>query len=245
MDSSNINAVGIIPSRYNSSRFPGKPLADIKGKSMVQRVYEQATKAKLLSQVFIATDDERIFEHAKTFTNNVLMTSDKHLNGTERVAEAVDILKSMNINVNLVVNIQGDEPYIAPEQIDGVLSVLIENDNADIATLVKKIAYDDACNYNKVKAVLGGNNKALYFSRQLIPFSKQPEKIEYLKHVGLYAYRANILKEIVKLQPTPLELSESLEQLRWLENNYNIYAEFTEYETLSVDAPEDVAKIIS
>ncbi|MDR2083635.1 MAG: 3-deoxy-manno-octulosonate cytidylyltransferase [Bacteroidales bacterium] len=243
MGYSEINAVGIIPSRYNSSRFPGKPLADIDGKSMVQRVFEQACKTKFLAQVFVATDDERIYNHVKSFTDNVLMTSENHLNGTERVAETIEILEKRNFYFDIVANIQGDEPYIHPQQIDETISVLIKNDNADIATLVKKINYEDARDHNRVKVVLGKDNKALYFSRQIIPFSKEPEKKEYLKHIGLYVFRTGILRKIIKLELSPLEQSENLEQLRWLENGYSIYVDYSNYQTISIDTREDLKNI--
>ncbi|MDL2238732.1 3-deoxy-manno-octulosonate cytidylyltransferase [Bacteroidales bacterium OttesenSCG-928-K22] len=238
---SEINAVGIIPARYNSSRFPGKPLVDIDGKSMIHRVYDQAMKSKLLSKVYIATDDKRIFEHVKNFTDNVLMTSENHTNGTERVAEAIEILEERNLFFDIVANIQGDEPYIFPQQIDEALSVLINNENAEIATLIKEINYEDATDPNRVKVVISKNNKALYFSRQIIPFYKvEPEKQTYYKHIGLYVFRTIILKEIVKLDFSVLERAESLEQLRWLDNDYKIFVEYSNYETISIDTPEDL-----
>lgn len=246
MDYSKINVVGIIPARYNSSRFPGKALVDINGKSMIQRVYEQSMKTKLLSQVYVATDDVRIFDHVKSFTNNVLMTSVNHNNGTERIAEAIDILEENGFFFDIVVNVQGDEPYIFPQQIDEVVSILLNNSNAEIATLVQRTSCNDTNDPNRVKAVLDKNKKALYFSRQMIPYNVNTNhKQEYLKHIGLYAFRKNILKEIVKLPQSSLELSESLEQLRWLDNGYNVFADYSDYKTVSIDTREDLAEFCS
>jgi 3-deoxy-manno-octulosonate cytidylyltransferase (CMP-KDO synthetase) len=235
--------LGIIPSRYASTRFPGKPLADINGKSMVQRVYEQATKAKSLAKVIVATDDQRIFDHVKSWGGEVAMTSSNHPSGTDRCKE---VLESQKEEFDIVVNIQGDEPFIDPSQIENVTQSFI-NKETQIASLAKKItSLEELFNPNSVKVVIAENKKALYFSRAAIPFLRGVEEKDYLsfgefyKHIGLYAYRAEVLKVITNLPPSRIEKAESLEQLRWLEAGYNIGMEITELEGLSVDTPEDL-----
>jgi len=238
--------LGIIPSRYASTRFPGKPLAMIDGKSMIQRVYEQASKSPLLTKVVVATDDSRIFEHVRNFGGNVVMTSENHLNGTSRCLE---VLAKSDENYDVVVNIQGDEPFIDPEQINQVAE-LFENSEAEIATLVKKIdGSTELFNPNVVKAVFDREKKALFFSRQPIPFLRGIPKEEWLrkhdffKHIGIYAYRCDVLKKIVKLKPSELEKAENLEQLRWLENGFNINVQVTAIEAVSIDTPDDLLKL--
>ena len=236
-----MKALGVIPARYNSSRFPGKPLADIAGKSMIQRVYEQSLKAQSLSKVVIATDDDRIFSYVQHFTDDVLMTSKNHNNGTERIAESVDILCNSN-DYDIVVNIQGDEPFIDPQQIDCAVSILLNNEKADIGTLVVKAAKDEINNPNKVKVVFDANGKALYFSRSVIPYDRDnTNKIDYYIHVGLYVYRIPVLKKIVTFGISKLEETEKLEQLRWLENGINIYVKETMNSSYGIDTPEDIA----
>ena len=236
--------LAIIPARYASTRFPGKPLADVNGKPMIQRVYEQALKCRSLSEVVVATDDYRIEETVKKFRGKVVMTSDKHESGTDRCYEA---LKKQESNFDVVINIQGDEPFIQPEQIDKV-AACFKNAEVQIATLaIKTTKNENFNNPNVVKLVLNKNNQALYFSRSAIPFckgSEQPPLPTYYKHVGIYGFRSNILTEITNLSRSPLEIAESLEQLRWLENGYVITVGFTEMESISIDTPEDLAQVI-
>lgn len=242
----NLRILGIIPSRYASARFPGKPLVMIHGKSMIQRVYEQALKSKSLRKVLVATDDERIFNHVKEFAGNVVMTSAGHHNGTERCAEAL-LLESGNYDA--VINIQGDEPFIQPEQIDLVAECLKEG--APIATLVKRITrLEDLENISVVKAVLGANAEVKEFSRKIAASKETLNRPDFLtntpcfKHIGIYGYKVSVLKEIVKLQPHPDEQLHSLEQLRWLKNGYQIKARKTAFETTAVDTPDDLEKVL-
>lgn len=241
---------GIIPARYASTRFPGKPLAMINGKTMIHRVYLQASKA--LDHICVATDDLRIEEEVKRFGGNVLMTSPCHQSGTDRCAEAFDLFqKQCKVNFDVVINIQGDEPFIQPSQLEMLMNCF-KNEATQIATLVKPIrSNDDVLNPNHVKAVIDKHNRALYFSRSPIPYLRNMDPSswtahhEYYKHLGIYAYRCEVLKELTSLQQTSLEIAESLEQLRWLENGYFIMVEKTEFESLSVDTPEDLEKIKS
>ena len=240
-------AIGIIPARYASSRFPGKPLTIINGKSMIQRVYEQSIKSEMLTEVIVATDDNRIKDHVNEFNGKAIMTSEFHKSGTERCNEVVEKMFKSNMP-DVVVNIQGDEPYINPSQIDKVV-LCFENQNVQIATLAKKIISTDVIfDPNVVKVVFGENKKAIYFSRSPIPYLRGKDSqdwinnSEFYKHIGIYAYRSNILKSVCELQPSKLEKSESLEQLRWLENGFSIQVELTDYESYSVDVPEDILK---
>jgi 3-deoxy-manno-octulosonate cytidylyltransferase (CMP-KDO synthetase) len=238
--------IGVIPARYQSSRFPGKPLVDIHGKSMIQRVYEQCVKAEL-DRVVVATDDDRIFVHVKNFGGEVIMTSDQHQSGTDRIAEAAE---KLNLNSEaIVLNIQGDEPFINPEDIK-LLGACFTDENTQIATLVKKIKdVDTLINPNSPKVVLGVNKQALYFSREVIPHLRGLDKSEWLnkrdfyQHVGIYAFRYSILSEITQLKSSPLEQSEGLEQLRWLENGYSIHTAKITSECIAVDSPEDLKRI--
>jgi 3-deoxy-manno-octulosonate cytidylyltransferase (CMP-KDO synthetase) len=244
-----MNVLGLIPARYESTRFPGKPLADIHGKSMIMRVFEQASKA--FQTVYVATDDERIFNHVISNGGKAIMTSPLHKSGTDRCAEACKLLsKELKTNFDIIVNIQGDEPYIQPSQLELLISCFEDLEN-DIATLVKPIENkDDLWDANKPKVILNKKDQAIYFSRATIPFiqnvpkDKWLEKEVFYKHVGLYAYRSKVLEEITALPLSKLELAESLEQLRWIENNYCIGVKITEVETLSVDTPEDLKKVI-
>jgi len=240
---------GIIPARYASTRFPGKPLADIQGKSMIRRVYEQALKAGIFQDVVVATDDQRILEHVDAFGKAVL-TSDQHPSGTDRCYEAAEYMsrKWKRKPHDVVVNIQGDEPFIDPGQIK-LLCECFDNPDTHIATLVKKIdSSKDLFNPNVVKVVTGLDGKALYFSRSAVPFCRTREKSlwleenSYFKHIGMYAYRFNVLDDITKLQVSPLEKAESLEQLRWLENGFHIQTRITLAESHAVDTPEDLEK---
>lgn len=243
-----MKAVGIIPARFNSTRFPGKPLADIKGKTMIRRVYEQAEKSDLLSAIFVATDDERIVTEVNSFSGNALMTSSKHQSGTDRCFELLE--KIGKDKYDIVVNIQGDEPFIHPEQIDKVIRGF-KHENVQISTLGHSITDSrDLISPSLVKIVRKANGEALYFSRSPIPFVRESSNKDwtklhpYLKHIGIYAYRSKVLEEIVKLPVSALEKSESLEQLRWLENGYSIMVEITDKESFPVDYPEDLKKFI-
>lgn len=239
--------LGIIPSRYESTRFPGKPLVDIAGMSMIQRVYTQAKKSKLLSDLIVATDDVRIYDHVISFGGKAIMTSKNHESGTSRCGEVIEKM----IGFDVVINIQGDEPLIKPEQIDEVLN-LFSDDKVEIGTVVKKITDNsDITNENRIKVVLDHAKNAIYFSRSAIPFvqwklmSKQPDTIPYFKHIGIYAWRISCLEKLLKLPQTELEKLESLEQLRWLFYGYKIATVETQIETPNVDVPEDVAKVIA
>lgn len=236
--------LGIIPSRYASTRFPGKPLADIAGKPMIQRVYEQAKKCEGFGDVIVATDDTRIEACVRGFGGNVEMTAESHSNGTERCAEV-----ATRNEADYYVNIQGDEPFIKPEQIDTLIQIL--DGNTELGTLVKKI--DDPSlldNPNTMKVVFTTDDQALYFSRNCIPFIRDYPKEEWVnhhtfyKHIGIYAYRKDVLPEIVKLPHGTLEKGESLEQLRWLENGYQIKVAHTNIETSGIDTPDDVDRAL-
>lgn len=243
-----MNILGIIPARYDSTRFPGKPLVEIKGKSMIMRVYEQSLMA--FKTVYVATDDNRIFEHVKSFGGKVIMTSSEHKSGTDRCAEAaVKISEELKTNFDIVVNIQGDEPFIQPSQLELLVSCFNDSET-EIATLVKQIELEeDIWDTNKPKVVLNNKEQAIYFSRSAIPFLRNVQKEDWLnkgkfyKHIGLYAYRSKVLQEITKLPVSKLEWSESLEQLRWIENGYKIGVRVSDIETISIDTPEDLKKI--
>jgi 3-deoxy-manno-octulosonate cytidylyltransferase (CMP-KDO synthetase) len=232
-----MKTIGIIPSRYESSRFPGKPLADILGKSMIQRVYEQCKKASSLSKVIVATDDERIFNHILSFGGNVIMTSNSHSSGTDRCNE---VIQSLEEKYDLAINIQGDEPYINPEQIDQVAS-LFSSENVSIATLAKKIEDESIItDINSPKAIFDTNGIALNFCRKI---TNPTQEKSYFKHIGIYGYLTKILAEICKLPPSDNEIKERLEQLRWLDNKYLIKVGITTHEGISVDTPKDIEKI--
>jgi 3-deoxy-manno-octulosonate cytidylyltransferase (CMP-KDO synthetase) len=243
-----MKAIGIIPARYASTRFPGKPLALINGKTMVRRVYEQACLSEKLSYVVVATDDRRIAGEIEKFEGNVVLTSTHHKSGTERCAEALDKVAGY---FDIVINIQGDEPFIDPSQINDLVDTFSDQ-NADIATLAVPVT-DQAVldNPNAVKVVCAKNGKALYFSRWPIPFvrngknSSLAEQHRFLKHLGIYGYRTDVLKQIVQLKESPLELAESLEQLRWLENGFSIFVRPTHKENIAIDTPEDLKKIFN
>lgn len=239
--------LGIIPARYASTRFPGKPLADIGGKSMIQRVYEQVKKSKLVTDVIVATDNQEIFDHVTKFGGRVRMTKESHVSGTDRCYEALTLQKAP---FDYVINIQGDEPFIQPEQID-LLARLLDG-KTEIATLVKKIEDPEHLfNLNVVKAVVAANGEALYFSRSTVPHIRNtPEadwmsKHRFYKHIGMYAYRTDVLKRLTELPVSPLEKAESLEQLRWLENGFRIKAAETKTETIGIDTPEDLQRALA
>lgn len=240
-----MKTIGIIPARYESSRFPGKPLVDIGGKSMIQRVYEQVKGCPSLSEVIVATDDTRIEEHVRSFAGNVIMTSAAHQSGTDRCAEVVSKISGFDI----AINIQGDEPFISPLQME-LLSNLFHDSATEIGTLVKKIdSPDDLFNESIPKVVVNSKKEAMYFSRQTIPFQRGVEQNDwsnnhiYFKHIGIYGYTVDVLLEITKLPVSSYEKAEGLEQLRWLENGYKIKIAETEFDTIAVDHPEDVELI--
>ncbi len=237
--------LGIIPARYASTRFPGKPLVDIAGKSMIQRVYEQSAKCPHLADVLVATDDERIFNHVTGFGGKAVMTSSNHASGTDRCAEVA----LQYPNHEIVINIQGDEPYIDPEQISK-LAFCFSDANTQIATLVKKISgTDELFNTNSPKVILNKFSEAIYFSRSPLPHIRGQEQgswlsyFTYFKHIGIYGYRNDVLQQITKLPVSSLEKAESLEQLRWIENGYKIKVAETELETFAIDTPEDLEKL--
>lgn len=241
-----MKVLGVIPSRYASSRFPGKPLVVINGKTMIQRVYEQASKANALNNVIVATDDDKIFNHVKDFGGQVIMTSSSHETGTERCAE---VLKKLPDNYDVVINIQGDEPFINPEQINQVVACF-DDKKTEIATLVKEISsVEELLNPNRPKAEFNENGFALMFSRNPIPKIEGVDKNEWLnhkkyyKHIGIYGYKNNVLDHICNLPPSDLEKKERLEQLRWLENNIAIKIDITDNEAIAIDTPDDLKKI--
>ena len=241
--------IGIIPARYASTRFPGKPLADMKGKYMIQRVYEQARK--VLDNVCVATDDDRIFNAVESFGGNVVMTSAAHRSGTDRCFEAYNRLGG---NEDVIINIQGDEPFIKPEQIESLIACF-DSPQTQIATLVRPFevteGYEALANPNSPKVILNDKNEALYFSRSIIPYMRNispeqwPDKHVYYKHIGMYGYRADILSQITQLPQSSLEIAESLEQLRWLQNGYTIKVGITTQETIGIDTPDDLQKALT
>lgn len=238
--------LGIIPARYASTRFPGKPLVDIAGKSMIRRVYEQALQAARLAEVVVATDDERILVHVKDFGGKAILTSPAHRSGTDRCAEVTGKLPGFDY----AVNIQGDEPFIHPEQID-LLCSCFDTEDTGLATLVKQIhSDDDLINLNIPKVVLNSSSEALYFSRTAIPHFRGKPLTEwllhqpYFKHIGIYGYRTDVLNRITQLPVSGLEKAEALEQLRWIENGLRIKVAITDMETHAVDTPEDLEKIL-
>ena len=238
--------LGIIPTRYGSSRFPGKPLIDLKGKTMIQRVVEGAAKSSLLTDLIVATDDQRIVDVVTGSGGKVMMTDAKHPTGTDRCAE---IVKRIPDQYDVVINIQGDEPLVDARQLDQLLQAFTDPD-VQIATLAsRKIGMEDIMNPNRIKVVVDKNRNALYFSRSPIPNfdNAKGEPLEiypFLRHIGLYAYRSEVLLELSLLAETKLEQIESLEQLRWLYNGYSIRVVETEIETPNIDTPEDVEKVL-
>ena len=231
--------IGIIPARYKSTRLEGKPLADIDGKPMIQHVYERASKSKKLDDLLVATDDQRIIDAVNKFGGKAVLTSEKHPSGSDRVAEV-----AKKLDADIVVNVQGDEPFINPEMIDEVVEPF-ENKNLLMATLMHEVLDEsDFENPNVVKVVVNREGFALYFSRSLIPYPRNRIDFHVYEHIGLYSYRKDFLLKLTKLPPTPLERIESLEQLRALENGYKIKVILTrkEYIPLSIDTEEDLKK---
>ena len=238
--------VGIIPARYASQRFPGKPLAILGGKTVIQRVYEQVSK--VLNDVFVATDDDRIFNAVEGFGGKAIMTSPNHKSGTDRIEEAVE---KIGKDFDVVINIQGDEPFIQEPQIKE-LCACFNDENTQIATLgmpfTKEQGMEAIENPSSPKIVVDNNSYAMYFSRSVIPYIRNAQREQwidnypYLKHIGLYAYRRNVLKEVTQLPQSSLELAESLEQLRWLQNGYRIKVGLTTVETVGIDTPADLQR---
>jgi len=242
-----MKVLGIIPARYGSSRFPGKPLVEIKGKSMIQRVYERSLKSDILNDVVVATDDERIYKHVLKFGGKAIMTSMDHQSGTDRCLEA---LEKSNEKYDVVINIQGDEPFIDPTQITDVANCF-KDPATDIATLVKRVHHvEELFNPSMVKVVINNKDQAMYFSRSVIPYLHEvPEEqwtqqYEFLEHVGIYGYTTKALKEITQLPISSLEVHEKLEQLRWLENGYTIKVAYTNVDSEPIDTQEDLQRIL-
>lgn len=245
-----LSTLGVIPARYASSRFPGKPLVMIDGKSMIMRVYEQTLKTTVLDRVIVSTDDKRIFDHVKDCGGEVMMTAESHVSGTSRIGEVVDNLSFLGqCPYDVIVNIQGDEPFIDPSQIDLAVS-LFNSPEVLIGTLIRKIDNnEDLLNPNVVKVVVDHNGKALFFSRSPIPYFRGvpqdswSDNYDFYRHIGLYAYRSSVLKAILNLPQSPPETAESLEQLRWLYHGYSIHTAVTDIETVGIDVPEDLLKL--
>ena len=241
-----LSFIAIIPARYASTRFPGKTLAVLSGKTVIQRVYEQVSKA--IDNVLVATDDERIFKHVLGFGGKAVMTSNQHRSGTDRCWEAY---QSNGGNEDIIINVQGDEPFILPEQIEALKSCF-DDETTDIATLVKPFdkarTYSELENPNSAKVVINSNMNAMYFSRSVIPYLRGidkamwPSKHQYYTHLGIYAYRAKVLERITSMEPSSLELAESLEQLRWLENGMTIKVGVTQHSSIGIDTPQDLER---
>ena len=238
---------GIIPARYASTRFPGKSLLDIRGKSMIRRVYEEAGKSKSLDTLVVATDDERILNHVHSFGGKAVMTAAGHPSGTDR---CLDALQQLEGDYQYVINIQGDEPFINPDQVDE-LAAILKDGTVELATqMIPVSSHEELFDRGEVKIVLNDRMEALYFSRMAIPFIKGvPEsewhlQYQFYRHVGMYAYRRDILEQITKLPVSSLEQAESLEQLRWLEHGYKIKCAITRFESHCIDTPEDVEKVM-
>jgi len=244
-----MNILGIIPARYESTRFPGKPLARIGSKSMIQRVYEQAVQA--LCDVIVATDDQRIIEEVSSFHGKAVMTSSSHRSGTDRCFEAMRNYEALSgKKIDAVINIQGDEPFISPKSI-ALLANTIGKNNKNILTLIKNINSQEELHSTTIpKVITDIHGKAIYFSRFTIPFQRNLPAEHwlgahpYFKHIGIYAYTASMLETLTALEPSSLEKAESLEQLRWIENGFAIYTEITEEESISVDTPDDLERLL-
>jgi 3-deoxy-manno-octulosonate cytidylyltransferase (CMP-KDO synthetase) len=236
-----LKVLGVIPARYSSSRFPGKPLIDLKGKSMIQRVYEGALKSQKIDTLIVATDDERIFSEVKRFGGEVLMTSENHPNGTQRCHEVLATYSDYDV----VINIQGDEPLVRFEQLDLLLSAF-DDSQVEIATLgIRTLKSEELENPNRIKIVTDYQNNALYFSRSRIPYERnQIKDFTFLRHIGLYAFRSDVLREISNFSVTEIEEIESLEQLRWLYFGKKIRVIETDVETPNIDTPEDLEQVL-
>lgn len=240
----NLNYIGIIPARFASTRFPGKPLAKIGGVMMIERVYHRVKE--VLDNVYVATDDQRIIDAVESFGGKAIMTSDKHKSGTDRCLEAYD---KINNGADVIINIQGDEPFISKDQLNDIINCF-DDPEVEIATLAKVFdnskSYEELCNPNMPKIVINDKNYALYFSRSVIPYLRNynkeewPKHYEFLTHLGMYAYRKDALAKITKLEPSSLEIVESLEQLRWLQNGYKIKVGITNSSSIGIDTPSDL-----
>lgn len=238
--------LAVIPARFGSTRFPGKPLSLIQGKTLIQRTYENALICPILDRIVIATDDPRIFDHARGFGAEVIMTDPAHPNGTERIAE---VLAKIQHDSDIIVNIQGDEPCLHPKVILALVDALVQNPEAPMSTVITPLKNrEDALNPSIVKCVIDQKGRALYFSRQLIPGNKEIQytaNAPYYSHIGLYAYRKDFLFQYLTLSPTPLQLAEDLEQLKVLEHGYLIQTATVDHVNLGVDTPEDIHKVES
>lgn len=232
--------IGIIPARYASTRFPGKPLIDLKGKSMIQRVYEGAKASSQLSDVIVATDDRRIYDHVLGFGGKVFMTSEEHTTGTDRCGEV-----AQEVHADVVINIQGDEPLVDHRQLDQLCEAF-KDEKVQIATLGIPMTHDvsDLNDPNRIKIVKAANGDAIYFSRSAIPFERSERGYPFMRHIGLYAFRTETLLELIRLKPCLLEETESLEQLRWIYYGYKIRVVETNIETPNIDTPEDIEKVL-
>ena len=241
-----MKVIAIIPARYASTRFPGKPLAILGGKTVIRRVWEQVSR--VIDDVAVSTDDRRIAEAVEAFGGRAVITSPDHRSGTDRCYEAYCLIGG---EYDVVVNVQGDEPFISPSQIRA-LTACFDDERTDIATLVKPFAPSDGIealeNPNSPKVVIDNESRAIYFSRSVIPYLRGVERSEWLarhtfyKHIGMYAFRRDVLREVTSLPQSSLERAESLEQLRWLENGYKIGVGITDIETVGIDTPEDLAR---
>jgi len=240
-------ALGIIPARYASTRLPGKPLVDLGGQSMIERVVRQAQQANL-ARVVVATDDQRILDHVRGFGGEAVLTRPDHPSGTDRVWEAFDLLGQPG-EISCIVNIQGDEPFIHPAQINALVDLFAQNPAPAIATLIKPVlTEEELVSPHLPKVIVNQRQEALYFSRHPLPYQRQHPSHEWLahhpyyRHLGLYAYQPDVLRQLTRLPPSPLELAESLEQLRWLEAGFSIQTALTELDAFGIDTPEDVAR---
>ena len=241
-----MKTIGIIPARYASTRFPGKLLKKLGEKTVLQRVFEQAQKADCLDEIVVATDDERIFKHVYSFGGKVYMTSDQHRSGTDRCAEVARKISGLK---DIIINIQGDEPFLSPTQIEKVVAPIRDHEKVQVSTLAKRITEDEVLfDPNAVKVVFATDQSALYFSRSTIPFVRGLPREQWLskgvfyKHIGLYGFRSEVLQEVTALPPSRYEQLESLEQLRWLEAGYKIFVGLTTEENIGIDTPEDLER---
>jgi len=236
-----MKVIGVIPSRYESSRFPGKPLIDLKGKTMIQRVYEGVNRSSKIAQLVVATDDQRIFDEVESFSGDVLMTSSNHKSGTERCMEIAESFGDFDV----LINIQGDEPLVDVAQIEQLIAAF-EDPSVQIATLAsKKISAEELSNLNRIKLIVDSSHDAMYFSRSVIPNdSKKDIPFSYMKHIGLYAFTKEALTRIATMTPCEIEKAESLEQLRWMYFGEKIRVVNTSIETPNIDVPEDVEKVL-
>ena len=244
-----MKVLAIIPARYASTRFPGKPLAELGGESIISRVYHRVRRTEGIEDVMVATDDETICDHVESFAEEgaVMMTSEEHRSGTDRCGEVVSRLERQGYSYDVILNVQGDEPFVEPDQLQALIDCF-SNPEVQIATLATRIGKaDELLSENNVKVVRAADGRALYFSRQAIPCCRGVEpkqwidRYGYLKHVGIYAFRAEVLPELCRLEPSPLEEAEKLEQLRWLEAGYPIHVALTDHANIGIDTPADLA----